>query len=319
MLIFGILLAACAPFNIGGNQLAQEQAAPYTPNPTYTALPPYPTYTSLPTYTALALPASNTPIVLAPTFTLFPTLVHYPSNTPFKTNTPFITDAPDFTSTPNLTNTPSPTIGTGTPSATDLPAVSLLVEVTRYKTVLREIKEYNKKGYPIMRVREPRIRYDEGDTIEVYAFGGEDGGPLYRSDGLDYYYKVYDSDGQEEELYVPSWHVAIVEGTVPTPDTPTPAPTNDGISLFVRVITTKTVLRMIESYNDNGYPNMIIREPRIRYEYGELIPVYATGGVDDGPYYFSDGASGYFRVYDSDGQEEELYVVSWHVEIVPEE
>lgn len=63
---------------------------------------------------------------------------------------------------------------------------------------------------------------------------------------------------------------------------------------------------------------MVIREPRIRYDYGEMIPVYAAGGDENGPEYYSDGALFYFRVFDSDGQEEELYVVSWQVELVAE-
>lgn len=323
--LLGALLAACAPFNLGGDLLGQGLAVTQTPNPTYTALAPYPTYTSLPTYTSIAVLESSTQEVVAPTLTPYATLAHYYTSTavhlthtPVSTSTPYFTNTPGITNTLVLTNTPDPATGTGTPSVTELPAASLWVEVVAYKTVLREIKQLNKKGYPIMRIREPRIRYDEGEFIEVYAFGGEDGGPLVRSDGLDYYYKVYDPDRIEEDLYVPSWHVEIVEGSVPTPETTTPMPTSDAIFLYVRVIATKTLLRVIESYNEDGSPVMVIREPRLRYDYGEMIPVYATGGEEGDYQYFYDGTVFYFRVFDSDGQEEELYVVSWQVELVAE-
>ena len=113
-----------------------------------------------------------------------------------------------YTSYPTLTPVPTET-------AVDLTAtldsdVSIYVEVIAEKTVLWQIKSYNKKGYAIMRIREPRIRYERGEILQVYASGGEEDGPLYRTDGADYYYRIFDPDGQEEELYVPSWHVVIV-------------------------------------------------------------------------------------------------------------
>lgn len=165
------MITACAP---GANVEPASISAPaatYTPNPTFTALSPRQTYTAYPTYTPLS------PLA---TYTSYPTLTPVPTET-----------ALDLTATLDSD-------------------VSIYVEVIAEKTVLWQIKSYNKKGYAIMRVREPRIRYERGEILQVYALGGEEDGPLYRTDGADYYYRIFDPDGQEEELYVPSWHVVIV-------------------------------------------------------------------------------------------------------------
>jgi len=167
----------------------------HTPYPTYTNLPPLPTNTPYPTYTNLPPLRTNT---------LFPT---YTPDSPFVTFTP-LSPLPTYTLFPTIT--PYATETAFVITATIDPEISIIIEVTAEKTVLRQIKSYNKKGYPIMRVREPRIRYETGDRIQVYATGGEDDGPLYRADGVDYFFRVFDPDGDEEELYVPSWHVVIV-------------------------------------------------------------------------------------------------------------
>ena len=171
------MITACAP---GANVEPAPMSAPaatYTPYPTFTAPPPRLTYTAYPTYTPLSPLATYTSY---PTLTLVLTLIPAPTET-----------AVDLTATLDS-------------------EVSIFVEVIAEKTVLRQIKSYNKKGDAIMRVREPRIRYERGELLQVYSSGGEDDGPLYRTDGADYYYRIFDPDGQEEELYVPSWHVVIV-------------------------------------------------------------------------------------------------------------
>lgn len=61
-----------------------------------------------------------------------------------------------------------------------------------------------------MQIRELRMRYERGDLIEVHAKGGLNGGRLLRADGSDYYYNVYDSDGEEEDLYALSWLEVVV-------------------------------------------------------------------------------------------------------------
>lgn len=56
----------------------------------------------------------------------------------------------------------------------------LTATVTAEKALLREIKAMNKAGHPIMHIREPRQRFETGETLQV--FPDElltDGGVIY--------------------------------------------------------------------------------------------------------------------------------------------
>lgn len=312
--LIAILLVACVPI------LEEKPEIKQVIYPTATSIS---NSTSVPlvTITTAETTKTSSPVPVQPSETpTGPTL----TNTAVPTNTPEngISPLPTTSPLPNITSVPtaSPNASyTLAPTADFSPTsgINIYVKVTADKTVLRQISSYNDAGYPIMSIREPRLRFNRGDILPVYANGGEDGGPLYRSNGADYYYRIYDSDGQEEELYVPAWHVMQSEAPTATPEgTLTSSPTEEQSTIFVQVTAYKTVLRVIGSYNKKGVPIMEVREPRIRYENGEIIEVYANGGENDGPTYRTDGADYYYRVFDPDGQEEELYVPSWHVEIV---
>jgi hypothetical protein len=52
--------------------------------------------------------------------------------------------------------------------------------VTSEKALLREIKTHNKAGRPVMHIHEPRLRFETGETLQVYPEEVlTDGGVIY--------------------------------------------------------------------------------------------------------------------------------------------
>ena len=69
------------------------------------------------------------------------------------------------------------------------------VTVTAEKALLREIKTHNKAGRPVMHIHEPRLRFETGETLQVYPEDVlTDGGVIYRkcADHPDLYVRMDD-------------------------------------------------------------------------------------------------------------------------------
>jgi hypothetical protein len=70
--------------------------------------------------------------------------------------------------------------------------------------LLREIREYNAAGRPVMRIHEPRYKFNSGDQIWLYE-------GIILTDGGNYYYEVYDPDfTYPVTLYVRAIDIKII-------------------------------------------------------------------------------------------------------------
>jgi hypothetical protein len=168
--------------------------------------------------------------------------------------------------------------------------------VTTEKALIYITKSNNNAGYPIMEIREPRVKLPPGTLTWVYK-------TKVRVDGGSYFYESYDPDGKSEEqvyLRVQDLQVRLPSGK--------PDPFKFDSNVAKGQFTQKVVAHYAKSYDSGGKPVMEVYEPRIRYEAGtiELLivePVTATGG------------SLWYPIYDPDGKPS-LYVQQQYVEFL---
>ena len=161
--------------------------------------------------------------------------------------------------------------------------------VTVDKAVIFEAKSTNKAGAPIMLPYKPRVFLPPGTEAWVYK-------KQVKADGGGIFYESFDPDGQSDlKVYFRAEHIQIrLPNGRPDPDK---YPSN----VAKAVLTDKTVLFVVTSYDKAGKPIMNTYKPYIRYNVGSTEIVYpeyviATGGSHWYPVYDPDGKpSGYIR------------------------
>ncbi|HBX69329.1 MAG TPA: hypothetical protein DEH25_08075 [Chloroflexi bacterium] len=147
--------------------------------------------------------------------------------------------------------------------------------VSQEKAVLHEIKKNNKSGRPLMKIHEPRIRYNNGDTLNLYP-------EELLTDGGVLYYRSF----EQPNLYVRKKDVtptnlADTQNQQPGSESEPEQPVAE---TFITVVVTdkKALLHEINSLNKAGRPLMRIHEPRIRYNTGDKIKILPDELSTDG-------------------------------------
>jgi len=180
---------------------------------------------------------------------------------------------------------------TGSESVTERPVEKaiLIVEVTEDKALLHEIKKLNKAGRPQMRIHEPRIRFNNGDTIKLHP-------EEIQTDGKAIYYRSFD----QSDLYVRKKDITPVDLAGSESQTGSESVTEQPVEkafLIVEVTEDKALFHEIKKLNKAGRPLMRIHEPRIRFNNGDTIKLHPEEIQTDGKTIF-------FRSFD----QSDLYV-----------
>lgn len=266
-----LFLASCSTFQTTGQPISGYSSSPTITPEINTTAPDA---------------ARESPLHTSPTSTAPPSISIVTSNPPSIEAAALSTRVRELeltlTAVAPLIVTPYPV---STLSATDYPDNVVLVTFLD-KSVLREIKSYNKAGRPVMRVREPRIKFYAGDKIWIYN------DPIVADGGL-IYYEIFDPDGVVEiRLFV-----RAIDINYSSPSVPTVVGAGYIIPKHILTVTftNKSALRVVKTFNAAGKPVMKIFEPRIVFNPGDYTFVKPTPVQ-------ADGGDIFYELYDPDGE-----------------